>query len=780
MMWSFDKSAQKRCGVLVAIALSSMVLVAPGGMADEGGGNAPSDDSYESMLFEIEEELALDTELTEAGELDDGGTETRTLGDTSSVPYDLKAAGYPAQFTKVSAGFFHVVALGRDKKVYTWGSNRLGALGSGKSLSETAHRYVPEAISLPENVEVKDIATGDHFSFALTSGGDIYAWGDNEFGQLGNETREMSSVPVRVKAPENVKFAQISTFGDGGYGITEDGSLYAWGRNVSFSADDGTISDALVPVHLIFDDGVSVASVTGGANVSIALSGNGNAYVWDYKSSLFDKGGRVPTLVDRLPVGNIVQVDASQDALFARDAAGAIYAWGKNDRGVTGTGVVGNVETPTLVKLPSGVKARELACSGWSCTAITGEGVVYAWGHNNYGQLGTEGRNESAIPVKASMPKDASLNQITGGVFSHLGLGEDGFIYGVGSTAGGTLGVSAKSRFVSVWTKVVFQTETNHDSKPNPKPTDPLVSRIAGANRYETSLALNQKHMRVGAPVFVVTGATFPDALSVGPAVRAMGGSMVLTKPNQMDQKMVDLIKAREPSFVYIVGQTASVSQTVQTQLEKTVPTKNRVIRCGGADRYETSLIISRMFFPVEVDNIWLATGTDFPDALTGAAAGGATGGPVILVNGSGRAKIPPQVLTELRRHKVNTVHITGGYSTIGGDIDRELVSSGYKPVRHHGADRYETNEIVNQYLDTTFPGREVRSVWIAAGSNFPDALSVGAIAGYPTGRLVLSNGSCLPNHAWNKWISGKQVDVVLTGGVKSLSKDVADLQTCQ
>lgn len=305
------------------------------------------------------------------------------------------------------------------------------------------------------------------------------------------------------------------------------------------------------------------------------------------------------------------------------------------------------------------------------------------------------------------------------------------------------------------------------------------ISRHNGTDRYETSLLVNKKMMAPNAPLYVASGASFPDALSIGPVVRMNQGSLVLTAPGEMGQQMRDLIATRRPSAIYIIGGTNAVSNHVSDQLQRATGLVPQ--RVSGKDRYETSAqIFSTFFKDRQVSEAFVATGQGYADALTAAAAGGVLNAPVLLVNGTSSNTLPSGVLDGLKAKGAKNIHICGGGATVNGNIEQNLRQT-FQVHRLSGGDRYQTNIAVNNYLSSV-SSIPVSGVWVATGANFPDALSAAVPAGNASQRLVLSNGSCLPSPVASEWIYGNasQVKTVdLVGGTSVLSESVKNLSQC-
>ncbi len=310
-----------------------------------------------------------------------------------------------------------------------------------------------------------------------------------------------------------------------------------------------------------------------------------------------------------------------------------------------------------------------------------------------------------------------------------------------------------------------------------------VKERYAGSNRYETNYKLNAEVMRPGMTVFIATGASFPDALSIGPAVATNYGVLVLTPRDGLPTQTLQLLKERQPSKVYVVGGKGAVSDKVIAQVK--TATGLTATRVSGANRYETSIAILEEFFTTgSVRDVFIATGTDFPDALSASAAGGAAGAPVLLVNGKNQSSLPAKATKILNQQGVVKVHLVGGTGVVGKGLQSTL-SKTYTVDRLSGASRYGTNLAVNEFLNEEFESSgwgDPQGLWIATGQNFPDALSAAGPAGDRSQRLVLSNGSCVMKEAVN-WANNPKslvTTVNLIGGTGALNQSVYNLTPCK
>ena len=153
-------------------------------------------------------------------------------------------------FSVISAGGWHTVAIKADGSLWAWGSNEHGQLGDGT----TADRHTPVRIGTNTWTHV---LAGSRHTFAIRADGSTWAWGWNEFGQLGDGTTTERRSPVRIGADT---WSHDSAGGYFTVAIRADGSLWAWGRNRDGEVGDGTTTDRLMPV-MIFEPGSMSTSV---------------------------------------------------------------------------------------------------------------------------------------------------------------------------------------------------------------------------------------------------------------------------------------------------------------------------------------------------------------------------------------------------------------------------------------------------------------------------------------------------------------------------------------
>ena len=297
------------------------------------------------------------------------------------------------------------------------------------------------------------------------------------------------------------------------------------------------------------------------------------------------------------------------------------------------------------------------------------------------------------------------------------------------------------------------------------------VDRLAGPDRYATAVAISQQFATADT-VYIATGTNYPDALSAAPAAGAINAPLLLTLPYVLPTVVQAELQRLDPSTVYLVGSTAAIQSNVRTQIEDLLPGVT-VERLAGPDRYETSRQISAQAFPSSTI-AYIATGLNFPDALSAAAAAGDRDAPVILVNGlAGTIDTPTRNL--LTSMGVTTVYIAGSSVVVSNGIQSAIDAlPGVSVTRLAGPDRYQTSVAVNANAFST-----ESTAYVATGLGFADALAGAALAGSGGSPLFISYPNCIPAPTMASLASMGVSTVRLLGSSVVLDSNVAALTSC-
>ncbi|MBF4572657.1 cell wall-binding repeat-containing protein [Herbiconiux sp. VKM Ac-1786] len=298
------------------------------------------------------------------------------------------------------------------------------------------------------------------------------------------------------------------------------------------------------------------------------------------------------------------------------------------------------------------------------------------------------------------------------------------------------------------------------------------VQRIAGADRFEGAVKVAQASFPTTAPVvYVATGLNYPDALSAAPAAVAEGGPLLLVTPTAVPAAVADEIRALAPQRIVVVGGTTAVSAAVVSTLRGLVDGVT-VERLSGADRYEASRAVVAAVFD-EATHAYAATGGNFPDALSAGGAAGSALEPVVLVNGGAKAADAP-TLSLLRSLTTTSITVVGGPNSVSEGVKTSLGAVPASVDRVSAADRYQTSIALNRSAFTASD-----TVYLATGTNFPDALAGAVLAGTSDAPLYVVPGDCVPQGVLADVKTLGATRIVLFGGVNALSPAVAALAPC-
>lgn len=195
------------------------------------------------------------------------------------------------------------------------------------------------------------------------------------------------------------------------------------------------------------------------------------------------------------------------------------------------------------------------------------------------------------------------------------------------------------------------------------------IKRLGGSNRFETNTAIiNDLAPGIGTDVIISNGHGFPDALSISSVSTIKGIPIILTKNKELPTEAKSLLSSIKPNKIYITGGTGSITTKVEDELKKY---SSDIIRLGGSDRYETSMVISNYFkSDLEGEYVILASGLNFPDALAGTALALKYNAPMLLVNPNNPSLQKSFILNNNKRK----IFVLGSTGTVSNSILNTIV----------------------------------------------------------------------------------------------------------
>ncbi len=312
-----------------------------------------------------------------------------------------------ADVAGIAARWRHSLALKNDGTLWAWGDNTSGQLGN----ETTAFAMSSVPVQVTGLSGVTNAAVGGDHSLAVTGDGTVWAWGGNAVGQLGDETTINRSAPVRVSGLTNVPggVRAVAAGLQFSVALKNDGTVWAWGVNDAGQLGDGTTTNRTSPVQV---SGLTdVAAIVAGTGHVLALKNDGTVWAWGAN----DEGqlGDGTTTSRSTPVqvsGGMVGVTALAAGVahsLAVKNDGTVWAWGMNDSGQLGDGTTTSRSTP--VQVSGGMTdVRSIAAGSYHSLAAKSDGTVWAWGEDDYGQLGDGVR----LPSAATTPVPAAIGPV--------------------------------------------------------------------------------------------------------------------------------------------------------------------------------------------------------------------------------------------------------------------------------------------------------------------------------------------------------------------------------
>ena len=301
------------------------------------------------------------------------------------------------------------------------------------------------------------------------------------------------------------------------------------------------------------------------------------------------------------------------------------------------------------------------------------------------------------------------------------------------------------------------------------------VTRVAGADRYATAAAIADAGWPSALPasstVLLATGSTFPDAVAGSAAAGHLGVPLLLTASGSLSSAAAAEIDRLKPARVALLGGTAALSSAVAQQVSTHGAT---VVRWQGNDRYATAVAVSQATYPSGATNVYLATGTNFPDALAGAALAAVAGGPLLLTDPK---SLPSETAAEITRLHPSAIVVLGGTTAVSDQVAAAAVAAagGAALSRLSGPDRYQTADAVASVLVAVKGGTTASAgVLLATGLDFPDALAGAAWAGESGRPLLLAPSSYITPQTWQTIQSLGAPSAVVLGGTSAITAGVA------
>ena len=365
------------------------------------------------------------------GQLGDGTTEERHSPTDITSRFNLEVND---RIIQVSLGGSHSSVNTLNGNIFTWGSNHYGQLGDGTTINRHYQFDITSCFNLETEETLIQVSSGSFHSLALTSNGRIFAWGNNDYGQLGDETKIIRFSPVEITSyfnlQENETIIQVISGFENSSALTSSGRIFTWGNNDDGQLGDGTTEERYCPTditsHFDLEESDKIIHVSLGYSHSSALTSSGRIFTWGYNDDGQLGDGTTeerycPTDItshfDLEESDKIIHVSLGSYHSSALTFLGRILAWGNNFSGQLGDGTTEERYSPTDITshfdLEESDKIIYTSLGSFHSSALTFLGRILAWGNNFYGQLADGTKPFIDLPLELSLYGKEIISQET-------------------------------------------------------------------------------------------------------------------------------------------------------------------------------------------------------------------------------------------------------------------------------------------------------------------------------------------------------------------------------
>lgn len=458
--------------------------------------------------------------------------------------------------SRIAAGYAHTLLVDSDGVLWAWGRNTSGELGV--AAYDTTDRPIPTRVQ-GTATNWESVAASWYHSFGIRSDGTLWAWGENEYGQLGIGYQSWrATIPQRVGTASN--WAAVSAGHTHTLGLRSDGTLWAWGYNTSGQLGLGsTCYSVATPTQVPGD--VDWARVDAEYDYSMGIDRDGDLYSWgnNYKGilGLGDSTNRKsPALVG----GGWRGVYPGRVHCLGVRSDGSLYGWGSGYDGALGLGEgdTGAKTTPCLIAGSSPAWVGAAAGDRWS-VAVRSDGTVWGFGWNGNGQLGLGDANERFVPTLVSLGWPLSVTTSAASGIAETGATLNGIMVSLGSAASVTVSFQWGPT-ASYGSTTAAQTKTTTGA------FSAALTGLAGGTTYYCRATVE-----AGGETVYGEGRTFSTATPaippVAPSVTTVGAGTITTSTAVLKGSLASLGAAGSVTVSFEYG-TGAAPYSLRTPLQ--------------------------------------------------------------------------------------------------------------------------------------------------------------------------------------------------------------------
>ena len=381
--------------------------------------------------------------LTTAGTLFTWGLGTTgQLGDGTAISKSSPVQIGSSSWTAVSAGLSTVAAIRSGGTLFAWGLGTSGQIGDGSFVSRSS----PVQVASDESFTL--VSAGASHIAAIRSGGTLFTWGFNNTFQLGLNYVGIPPTPfwnidqintyVTPTSPTtSITYSWTALASGVGFnlGITNNGTLFAWGKNVFGQIGDGTTVDKLIPVQIGSSSWTAVAA---SLHTSYAIRSGGTLFAWGRgtENQLGDGSAISKSSPVQIGSSSWTAVSGGLTHAVAIRSGGTLFSWGANGNGQLGDGTLISRNSPVQIGSSSWTAVQ---AGGYHSIGIRSGGTLFTWGNNGFGQIG----DRNSFNINYSSPVQigsSSWTVVAAGMNHSLAIRSDGILFTWGLNLNGQLG----------------------------------------------------------------------------------------------------------------------------------------------------------------------------------------------------------------------------------------------------------------------------------------------------------------------------------------------------
>jgi alpha-tubulin suppressor-like RCC1 family protein len=333
-----------------------------------------------------------------------GSNQYGQLGLNDSIPFSspiqVPGAGWNSIGVSIDTTY-HLLAIKDDGTLWAWGRNNFGQLGTNSQILQSSPVQIP-------GTQWSVIRLGDNFTSALKNDGTLWSWGSNQQGRLGH-----NQTTTYYSSPRQIPGTQSSTIFSSGYrgflALKTDGTLWSWGANYSGQLGQGNTVHYSSPVQIPGTNWNNPRSIQRTRNTCYLVTENGSLWAWGYNDY-----GELGLVNNKTARSSPTQVPGTQwsnvsGAGFGANGVktdGTLWAWGYNITGRLGLNDAVNRSSPTQIP---GTQWSSVGRSYDSGIAFKSDGSLWGWGAASFGRLGQNDTINRSSPIQIPGPWTSAI-----------------------------------------------------------------------------------------------------------------------------------------------------------------------------------------------------------------------------------------------------------------------------------------------------------------------------------------------------------------------------------